>query len=284
MRILVMSFLFLLTTLSLWGQDTIRTKGYYVVWDSLKMIERNDWSEHFRSQGVTVGTMVVFDQQKVKYHIYNRQRMVDRFIPASTFKILNSLIALETGIVKSEKEKFEWDGFDRGNANWNMDQNMAWAFKHSTVWYYQLLARKIGWAKMEEHVKSASYGNRTIDGGLEDFWIKGKLRISAKEQVELLKKLQADLLPFKPENMAIVKRIMIEEENNSYILRSKTGWGVQDGKNIGWYVGYIEKPKKSDKNARSDFYYFALNIEMDPNKPEQRKAIAKRILNELKML
>ncbi|HCA82683.1 MAG TPA: class D beta-lactamase [Flavobacteriales bacterium] len=276
--------LFFLFGQQVFSQDTLRTKGYYVIWDTLKMKERKDWTEHFTSQGAADGTLVIYDQQKGKYQVYNRQRMVDRFIPASTFKIYNSLIALETGAVKSEKETFKWDGFDRGNGNWNRDQDMAFAFKNSTVWYYQQLARKIGWVKMEEHIKSIGYGNKNIDGGLEDFWIKGKLRISAKEQVELLKKLQADMLPFKKEHMLTVKKIMIQEETENYILRAKTGWGEQDGKNIGWYVGYVEKPRKGSKEKQSDFWYFALNIDMDANRPESRMVIVKRVLAELKVI
>lgn len=280
----IIVLLFVVASGILHAQDTLRSGNYSLVWDTLRMKERPDWSEHFKSQNVSVGTLVIYDQQKGKYQVFNRERMIERFLPASTFKIMNSLIALETGVVKNEKVTFKWDGFDRGVASWNQDQNMEEAFKNSTVWYYQQLARKIGFKKMDEYVKQAGYGNKNIDGGLDDFWLKGKLRINAKEQVDLLKKLQADLLPFKKENQAIVRKIMIEEKSDTYILRSKTGWAEQDGKNIGWYVGYVERPKLKSKDEKSDYYYFALNIEMDPNKPEVRKTIVRRVLSELKIL
>ena len=280
---LLITLLFLAGAFQLRAQDTLRSQGYTVVWDTLRMKEKPEWKRHFDEANVSSGTFVLFDQQRSKYFVYNRQRMVNRYLPASTFKIPHSLIALETAVVKSTSEKMKWDGFDKGNANWNMDQSMKSAFMYSTIWYYQECAKKIGFKRMQEYIDLMSYGNKNLHGGIDNFWLKGKLRISAKEQVDLLKKLQTDNLAFKPEVMKAVKEIMIEEENKIYILRAKTGWAEQDGKHIGWYVGYVEKPKKG-KDAQSDFWYFALNIDMDPNHPEMRKQIALRILSEVKAI
>jgi beta-lactamase class D len=41
--------------------------------------------------------------------------------------------------------------------------------------------------------------------------------------------------------MDIVKDIMIARDTLGVLLRAKTGWSEQDGKQIGWYVGYLEK-------------------------------------------
>lgn len=174
-------------------------------WDTLKMVEMPDWKKYFDESNVK-GTFVLYDQQKAKYFIYNKERYDTRYLPASTFKIFNSLVALEAKVVKSEKEVIKWDGFDRGNANWNVSQNMEFAFQNSTVWYYQELAKKIGFKKMQEWIDKCSYGNKDISGGIDNFWLKGKLRISAKEQIEFLKKLQADLLPFSKEVTETVKK------------------------------------------------------------------------------
>lgn len=253
-------------------------------WDSLKMVEMPEWKKYFDESNVK-GTFVLYDQQKGKYFIYNKERYDTRFIPASTFKIFNSLVALETKVVKSEKEVFEWDGFDRGNSNWNVSQNMKDAFQNSTVWYYQELAKKIGFKNMQEWIDKCNYGNKDISGGIDNFWLKGKLRISAKEQVEFLKKFQADLLPFSKEVTETVKKIMIAEETINYTLRAKTGWGDEGTQDIGWYVGYVERPKPGDKEKKKEFYYFALNIDMtSSSNAEARKLIARKILTELKVI
>lgn len=251
-------------------------------WDSLKMVEMPDWSAYFNQENVK-GTMVVFNQQKGKYFIYNQERFEKRFLPASTFKIFNSLVALETGVIKNENEKLIWDEFDRNNPNWNMNQDMKWAFANSTVWFYQELAKKIGFKRMQEWIDKCSYGNQDISGGIDNFWLNGKLRISAKEQVDFLKKFQADLLPFKKEVVKIVKEIMIEEKTDQYILRSKTGWAIRTEEQIGWYVGYVERNKKDSKTEK-EYYYFALNIDMKEEQISARKTIARKILLELKVI
>jgi len=259
-------------------------KGNSYAWDSLKMVEMPEWKKHFDDSNVK-GTFVLYDQQKGKYFIYNKDRYDTRFLPASTFKIFNSLVALETKTVKNEKVVFEWDGFDRGNASWNVSQNMEHAFQNSTIWYYQELAKKIGFKKMQEWIDKCNYGNKDITGGIDDFWLRGKLRISAKEQVDFLKKLQADLLPFSKEVTETVKKIMIAEETINYTLRAKTGWADGVNPDLGWYVGYVERPKPGDKEKKKEYYYFALNIDMaSASQAEARKLIVRKILTELKII
>ncbi len=72
---------------------------------------------------------------------------------------------------------------------WNEDLDMVSAFKYSAVWFYQELARRIGEAQMQHYVTLNHYGNENISGGIDRFWLDGEVRISADEQIELLKKL-----------------------------------------------------------------------------------------------
>jgi beta-lactamase class D len=253
-----------------------------VQWDTLRMKEMSEWGTHFNAAGAK-GTLIIFDQKKNRYHIYNKERFHERFIPASTFKIFNSLVALETKVIKNEKEILDWDGFTRGNVNWDQSQNMKSAFKNSTLWFYQELARRIGFTRMEEYITKAVYGNRDISGGIDQFWINGKLRISAWEQIDMLKKLQADLLPFSKETMATVKELMIEEKLDDKILRAKTGWSTATNPCLGWYVGYVQKNNPKDEEEQF-YYYFALNMDIDnAGKAENRKLIVKKVLVELKI-
>jgi beta-lactamase class D len=202
-----------------------------------------DLSHHFRALDAE-GAFVLHDLSTGRIVVHNAARARQGFHPASTFKILNSLIALEVGALGDEHEVIPWDGMDRGDW-WNGDQAMTRAFQRSTVWFYQEVARRVGEERMRFWVERAGYGNRDIGGGIDRFWLEGDLRISAEEQVELLRRLYAGDLPFSRRNQDIVKRVMLMEEGDGYVLRGKTGWARQFGPDYvvhtGWLVGWVER-------------------------------------------
>jgi len=230
--------------------------------------------KYFDEYGHT-GCFVLYDLNKNNSIRYNPQRCEQRFIPASTFKVFNSLAALETGVVKNENDTLKWDGVERSWNEWNKDMDMKHAFKVSAVWFYQEIARRIGEERMQQLIDSNEYGNRNISGGIDLFWLQGGFRVSPDEQVEFLKRLYNNELKFTQRSMDIVKEIMIYEQNENYILRAKTGWGIRFEIQIGWFIGYLER----DDNV----YFFATNIES--KNPEQgyvsRIEITKKILKEL---
>lgn len=206
------------------------------------------------------GCFVLYDLKRDRYIRYNSNRCQKRVIPASTFKIFNSLVALETNAIADENTIIPWDGVERQFPVWNQDQNMRTAFSRSAVWFYQDLARRIGTEKMTKYIQAAGYGNQDISDKIDTFWLNGKLRISPEEQIKFLVRLYQEDLPFSPAVMKTVKDIMVIERKDTYTLRGKTGWAqdVDGVKNIGWYVGYIER----DNNV----YFYALNFEnQDPN-------------------
>jgi beta-lactamase class D len=239
----------------------------------------NEWSSYFEHFKVK-GSCVVYDLKKDKFYFCNRAQYTVPFTPASTFKILNSLIALQTKVATDENFILKWDGKDRGHEEWNKDTDMKNAFKNSTVWYYQELARRVGEKKMLKYVKKARYGNKNISGGIDQFWLTGGLRISPEQQIAFLVKLYKNKLPFKNRNLEIVKRIMIQEDTLGYVLRGKTGWGNDLKKNIGWYVGYVTKG--------NNVYFFATCTQDDAmeNKDfsKSRTIITRRILRDLKII
>ncbi|MEY4504900.1 MAG: hypothetical protein RL154_1197, partial [Pseudomonadota bacterium] len=67
------------------------------------------------------GSIVFYDTNTSKYSIINEADANTRFSPCSTFKILNSVISLDSGAVKDEKELIAWDGINRPYNNWNQD-------------------------------------------------------------------------------------------------------------------------------------------------------------------
>lgn len=226
------------------------------------------------------GSFVLYDQKNDKYTFYNKKQFREKFSPASTFKICNSLIGLETNVIKDENYIISWDSVVYWNPNWNKDQSLKSAFKNSTVWYYQELARRVGGEKMKYWLEKAKYGNADTSGGIDKFWLTGGLRISPEEQIDFLKRLHDNDLPFSKRTVEIVKEIMIAKDTLNYVIRAKSGWADESQRIVGWYVGYIEK----DNNT----YYFSNCIQSsDLNHKDFAKAridITYAILKELKLI
>lgn len=194
------------------------------------------------------GTIVIESLNKKKIHIYNDKRASELFSPASTFKIPHSLIALNEGIVKKDSV-IVWDKKIREYESWNKDQILLTAFKSSCVWCYQEFASKIGVEKYKKYLKELNYGNKKIGDDVTRFWLDESLEITTFEQIKFLKRFYTNNLPFKIEDINLLKEIMIDEKNENYTIRAKTGW---EGR-YGWYVGYVE--------TKDDVWFFAMNID-----------------------
>ncbi len=237
--------------------------------------ERPEWGTFFKDAGVE-GTIVIADERagEKPVWVFNVERARKRFSPASTFKIPHSLFALDAGVIRDEFQVFKWDGKKRDIEAWNQDQTLRQAMRNSTVWVYQEIAGQIGIPRETEYLRRAGYGNQDASGGTEGFWLDGNLAISAEEQVEFLRKLYQNKLPFRVEDQRLVKDVMIVEARKDYILRAKTGW---EGK-FGWWVGWVE--------WKEGPVFFALNIDT-PRRMEdlpKREGITRGILRSLKAL
>jgi beta-lactamase class D len=159
-------------------------------------------------------------------------------LPASTFKIPNSLIGLETGAITAETQ-FKWGGKPRRFERWEKDFDLPGAFQASCLPCYQEVARRVGAQRMQYWLTQLGYGNMDMGGGLEKFWLTGKLRISPIEQLYFLYRLANGQLPFASKHQATVREIMLLDDQNGRRLYGKTGWS--DGKtHIGWFVGWVE--------------------------------------------
>ena len=190
------------------------------------------------------GCFTMLSNSDGKVTVYNLKMDTTRYTPASTFKIVNSLIGLETGVISDEKMVIKWDGIKRWNHDWNKDLTMEQAFKVSSVPYYQEVARRIGRDTMQLWLDSLNYGNKNIGDKIDSFWLDNHLKISPDEQLGLVKRLYFDQLPFQKRTQQIVRDVMLQEDNTSYSLSYKTGLGLDESKNsIGWLVGWIEENK-----------------------------------------
>ena len=231
---------------------------FYTVSQGQEKEVKKEWDEFFKENKV-LGCIVIYDMNNNKYIRCNPKRCSRKFIPASTFKIPNSLIGLESGVIPDENYVIKWDSVVRQIPDWNMDHTLQSAIKVSALWYYQELARRVGEGKMKEYLKKMNYGNKDISGGIDAFWLLGGMRISPDEQVEFLKKLYLEKLPFSKRNIDIVKKIIIRDKTDKYIIHAKTGHGVIKDINYGWYVGWLEE--------NNNVYFFATNIES--NNPDK---------------
>jgi beta-lactamase class D len=235
---------------------------------------RPDWARYFDEAGVT-GTIAVLDERSGARSVHNEARARTRYLPASTFKIPHALFALDAGVVRDGSQQFRWDGVKREIESWNRDHDLRSSMQHSVVWVYQKFAREIGEARERRYLKRARYGNADPSGGLEVFWLEGALRISAIEQVDFLRRLHREDLPFRVEHQRRVKDVIVVEGGRDWLLRAKTGWQARIEPNVGWWVGWVE---------RSDgAVFFALNIDM-PRRAEdlpKRESIARAILRSI---
>ena len=131
----------------------------------------------FKKRGIN-GCFILHDVENDTSIIYNQPRTVQQFLPASTFKIPNSLIALECGVIEDEYEIIPWDSIERFVPAWNKDHNLRTGIKYSVVWFYKELARRIGAGRMQSWVDEMDYGNRKIGDEIDNFWLINDLRIS----------------------------------------------------------------------------------------------------------
>jgi beta-lactamase class D len=233
-----------------------------------------DLAKHFAG---FEGCAVLYDPRERTVTRFNVPRCGERFVPCSTFKIPNSLIGLETGVIADADFVIKWDGVKRWREDLNRDHNLRTAMRDSVVWYYQELARRVGREKMEDYIRRLAYGNQDISGPIDEFWLNGPLRISADEQVGFIDRLRRGELPFSKRTLDIVRDIMTLEQKDEWTLRGKTGTqGApgRAGKNVlGWFVGWTE--------AKDRTRVFAVNISGDGASGAKARDVALAILREL---
>ena len=231
----------------------------------------------FRSAGVS-GTFVLYDVTAQTYRGHDRARAERRFVPASTFKIPNSLIGLSVGAIESVDEVLPYKGDPHPLVQaWAKDMGLREAIALSNVPIYQELARRIGLDRMRENVARMGYGNTEIGTTVDTFWLTGPLQISAIEQTQFLAKLAQDELPFPKEVQKSVREIVFLERGANWRLYGKTGWENAPGQGVGWWVGWVQKDER--------IYAFALNMDMQTaSDASKRVELGKASLQALELL
>ncbi len=200
------------------------------------------------------GAVLIYDTQKNIYYTNDYQWAKLGKLPASTFKIPNSIIALETKVMEDDSTLIKWDGEKRRYKSWEKDLFFRDAFHTSCVPCYQKLAREIGVDNMKKYLDKFQYGSiKVTSSNIDKFWLQGESKITQFQQISFLKKFYYSELPISKETESIMKRMMVIKDNEDYKLSGKTGWSENRGRNNGWFVGYME--------TKNNLFFFATNIE-----------------------
>ncbi len=232
------------------------------------------------------GSVTIYDYGKQRWLFSDSTDALRSTQPASTFKIINLLIALETKTIRDENSIVKWVGStDTTLYGYRpeiyKDMSVKEAFEVSAGWVFIELAKKIGKTRYLRYLKRCGYGNLDLSEPGDDFWNFGPFGISPKNQVEFLIKVHEGRLPFSKRNLQILKSVMINEHSPNYTLRAKTGWTRVNGQDIGWWVGYVER--------KDNLYFFATRIikpraERNPSFGQCRKDITRAILQQLQAI
>jgi beta-lactamase class D len=252
------------------------------------ILERPDLQVIFARNGVE-GAFLAYNVTADQYTAYRIGECQRGTLPGSTFKIVNTLIGLETGHLASPETAIAWDGVKRSVPGWNQAHTLQTAFKGSVIPYFQELARRIGLKDMKAWLKQINYGKMEVDRTtLDNFWLTGNSKVSLFEQVDFMRALLAGELPFSAEHRAVLKFLMRTDSPPAYKLYAKSGWvgyGRDEGfpapeerTDHGWYVGYIER-------ADGKQYVFATRLESQTPVPENwaeaRKTVTLECLKKL---
>lgn len=235
------------------------------------------------------GTAIFYYPESDTYAVYQKELSEKRSSPCSTFKIFSTYVGLDMGVIQMNDSVRTWNGTTYWYEPWNRDIGLPDAFRQSCVWYYRQVIDDIGQPVMQAHIDEMNYGNRDISdwqgdlnegeplAELKGFWLESSLKISPKEQIQVLRRIMEH--PEKGELANTLKLLMLTRDDAATGLKvyGKTGFGRVDGKNTdAWFVGLYERDGKTA--------YFALRLD-DPDNPratsDKAKAIALSIIDDM---
>lgn len=232
--------------------------------------------KYFDSAGAR-GSFGLFDNAEGQFTIYDLAAFKDSaYPPGTSFSIVNTLIGVESGRLANEDMVLPWDGkpafYPGGDTAtaWNRDLSAKQAFAVSAEPFFRQLARRIGKDTMQLWLDSIGYGQRygkfRINNNLDTFWLDHSLKVTADEQLGLVKKLYFDQLPFFKRTMKVVRDLMLQEQNSNYALYYQAGG---DGRSMEWVTGWIEENRHP--------YFFVVEL-VDPHQGADRRTEAVRVL------
>ena len=237
-------------------QDQVKPQITQEQSDKLPVIDEIDWSAYFQELN---GGAVIYIPDDNKYIMYNKEISSVRRSPCSTFKIISALIGIENGLISAEKSTRKWSGEAFWNDNWNRDIDFKEAFKTSCIWYFREIIDELGKDVIQDELDRLNYGNCDISDwegylnnnssnrSLTGFWVESSLKISPKEQVEVLERIFGENTRYRTDTLDLLKDAMLVTDvglTNAKIF-GKTGLGKSNDITVdAWFTGYAEKENK----------------------------------------
>ena len=149
-----------------------------------------------------------------------------------------------------------WSGEVFWNEDWNRDVDFREAFRTSCVWYFRQVIDDIGKERMQEELEKLRYGNCDISDwegrlntnnsnrALTGFWIESSLKISPKEQTEVMERIFGSGSDISEEIQNELKQVMLvpEQGESGVSIYGKTGMGKEKGAVVdAWFTGFAER-------------------------------------------
>lgn len=270
----------------------------------IRIEEHDEWGAIFKKYNVE-GGFEYYDNNKERAHLYNKEVCSERFTPAQTFDIFNTLVALETNVANDEQFKIPAENVtyyfkdgqlfsDNSASNatatalpeWQSEMTLKQAFELGNVAYFKQLSSRIGNTEMRRYIDTMTYGNMNLGSDMASFWFNDSLGITPDEQVGFMKRLYHEELPLAPRTQRITRSLMLKEDTKDYKLWYKQGWGRHDNKNVVWVVGFIEtvhrlqNPKTKMIEPIPHPYFFALKLSAADGRKDLNE-VSLKVLNDL---
>ena len=204
--------------------------------------------------------------------------------PASTFKVMLSLIALETGALRGADEIVAWDGKRYPNQpGWQKDMALREAMQTSSEPYFGTLATRIGPERLAEWVRRAGYGNGRVGADPPRAWHDGVLTVTARQQLAFIDRLRRGDLPFSAKTIATVKAAMLDSDAGGRRIYGKTGTHLNDGTGNAWWIGWVEGGGTRDTPWPAASFVLGVELKTMDNRMK-RIALGKQLLRDSGLL
>jgi beta-lactamase class D/beta-lactamase regulating signal transducer with metallopeptidase domain len=184
------------------------------------------------------GAFVLRDLRRGHTTAFNPAFARTRVMPASTFKIVIALLALDTGVARDEHFALAWDGRPGLMSEWNQDMDLATAMRLSANWFFIELHQRLDPRAVPRALRALRYGNQQLAADPVQSWLDGPLAISAVEQVDFLGRLATGDVPYGARAREALARTMQLDARAGAVLYGKSGTLFVDGGVIAWLVGH----------------------------------------------
>lgn len=238
--------------------------------------EETDLSAYF---GGVRGCAVLYDPAADHYTVYDPDLADTPASPCSTFKIISALMGLRTGVLTGPESTMAYSGLPYPVAAWNGELDLEQAFQSSCVWYFRQVIDQVGREEVAAQLAALDYGNQDIsqwEGGgqnssaeLNGFWLDSSLKISPRRQVQVLADIFEGRSLYTPQEVAILREIMLVEDTGQRQVYGKTGTGFGE---TAWFVGF------SQKDGQPTYFAVYLADETKELAGDDAKAVALALL------